>query len=88
MGQKIAKLQDTIFILWGYLLLAIVILAMTSCSALTKSVNRLSQETANAVEKYCTELDPEMRTIFRTKINKSLNGRATITVVCEKEEIF
>lgn len=65
---------------------------VTGCSTLTKTVDKLSVQTAESVERYCDSLDPDLRALFRKKVNNQLKGRATILVSCYSEvtekEIF
>lgn len=65
---------------------------VAGCSTLTSTVEKLSEHTSDSVMRYCEQLDPDLRAVFRKKVNEELKGKARIMVSCYNEvtekEIF
>lgn len=65
-------------------LITVSISMVTGCTILSKSIDTTVKTTADSIEKYCQELDEDVRELFRNRLNDRLNGKAKIKVECAR----
>lgn len=66
-----------------FIMTTLIALVLASCSALLELEDKTADKVSSLIKKYCEETTPDLRNVYREKINRKLEkSNITIKISC------